>query len=75
MIQVTVIKKMPLKELPCFEVRTNGTITACFSFQIGANEESIYNEEKNRLAAMDLAKAIEAGSCYKEEVIYQTPAN
>lgn len=73
MKKVTVIRKVPMKGSPCFEVRTPDNLEGCFNFEIGADEKSIYNEETNRLLAMGLAAKIENGNKDSEEIIYQTP--
>jgi len=73
MKQVTVIRVIPLNNLPVFQVRADGNLQGCFTFEIGAKEDSPYNEERNRLAAMTLAAKLENGNTDIEEIIYQTP--
>ena len=77
MNKVTVIRKVPVNERPIFEVRTtaDNKLQGCFCFEIGANRNDPYNEEKNRLKAMELAAKIENGNQDIEEIIYQTPQN
>lgn len=73
MKQVTIIRKVPVSGSPTFEVRTKDGLVKCFNFSIGAAEDNIYNEEANRLQAMELAAKIENGNTDVEEIIYQTP--
>jgi len=73
MKQVTVIRKVPVSGSPTFEVRADGELIRSFNFTRGAAKDDIYNEETNRLKAMELAAKIENGNTDIEEIIYQTP--
>ena len=73
MNKVTVTRKVPVDGQPRFEVRLNGELKRLFVFEIGQSETSIYNEDKNRLRALEIAKEIEAGLEASEDIIYETP--
>ena len=72
MNKVKVTRHIPLSGNPFFKVQCNGDTVNIFSFQINAPADSIYNEETNRLKAMELAAKLENGNTDSEEVIYES---
>ena len=73
MNKVTVTKVIKVGENPYFRVTVNGEGYKVFSFKIGEEPGSLYNEEVNRLSAMNLAKELEKGNTDSEEIIYESP--
>jgi len=74
MNKVTVKRVTPLGKDPYFLVE-NKFYLRVFTFRENEHEDSPYNEEANRQAAMALAAKIENGNTDTEEIIYQTPEN
>lgn len=73
MKKLTVTKVIKAGENPFFRVSVNGKGYKLFSFKFGEEPGSIYNEEVNRLLAMNLAKELENGIADSEEIIYESP--
>lgn len=73
MKKVTVKRIIKVGERPYFKVICDGITSGIICFEVGAPSTSIYNEEINRKAAMELAAKLESGGEDTEEIIYQTP--
>ncbi len=78
MTKVKVVVKRVVKPLESpshfFVIELNGNNVRWFAFKENVDESDIYNEEKNKTAALEFAKKLEAAQIGgREEIIYQTP--
>ena len=72
MNKVKVTKHIPVAGNPFFKVQCNGETVNIFEFKIDVSPDNIYNEERNRLQAMELAAKLENGNTNSEEIIYES---
>lgn len=79
-MKVKIIRKVnPVDGSGTFNIYANGEYFRCVTFNVLADKESSYYEEKNRLEAMGWVKLLESVNSLKEleseETVYETPIN
>lgn len=72
MNKVKVTRRIPVSGNPFFKIQCNGDTVNILEFKIDAPPDNIYNEERNRSQAMELAAKLENGNTDIEEIIYES---
>lgn len=65
----------PSEGVPYFSVYLNDNLQKVFSYKSNEPEESIWNEEKNKKLAIELAKQLENFTQEEPEIIYTNKSN